>query len=162
MSTPAESVDWSRLLPLAHTARVVASSGPLLALEKPAGIMTHPNKEVDRNFSLLRAAYDPGRECYHWEPSTPDAPKELFLLNRLDSPTSGLVMAALDEETAIAGRQAFANGKVVKIYYAIVLGVPRPAKGVWTDKLMRVPSEPGRGGGGVRVVVTRGGPGQLA
>jgi len=156
---------WEGVLPLAHTARVVASAGKLLALEKPAGIMTHPNKEVDRNYSLLRAAYDLGRECYHWTPSKPGAPGELYLLNRLDSPTSGLVLAALDEETAALGRQAFADGKVTKIYYALVLGHPRPAKGVWVDKLARLPAGrggSGGGGGGVRVVVARGGPGQLA
>ncbi len=158
---------WDGVLPLAHTARVVASAGKLLALEKPAGIMTHPNKEVDRNYSLLRAAYDLGRECYHWTPTAPGAPGELFLLNRLDSPTSGLVLAALDEETAALGRQAFANGKVTKVYYALVLGQPRPAKGVWVDKLARLPAGRGGGGGGgsgggVRVVVARGGPGQLA
>jgi 23S rRNA-/tRNA-specific pseudouridylate synthase len=156
----AETVDWARVLPLAHTARVVAVAGKLLALEKPAGIMTHPNKEVDRNYSLLRAAYDPGRECYHWEPMTPDAPKELFLLNRLDSPTSGLVLAALDEETAVAGRKAFAEGRVQKTYFALVFGRPRPNQGMWTDRLTRLPS--GRSGGGVRVVVSRSGPGQLA
>jgi 23S rRNA-/tRNA-specific pseudouridylate synthase len=162
MSDPAENVDWARALPLAHTARVVTVAGQLLALEKPAGLMTHPNKELDRNYSLLRAAYDPGRECYHWEPSTPAGPKELFLLNRLDSPTSGLVLAALDEETAVAGRRAFAGGNVQKTYYALVLGQPRPGKGTWTDRLTRLPSGPGRGGSGVRVVVSRGGPGQSA
>ncbi len=160
MSAAVESLDWGRLLPLAHTARVATVAGKLLALEKPAGIMTHPNKEVDRNYSLLRAAYDPGRECYHWEPAAPDAPKELFLLNRLDSPTSGLVLAALDEETAAAGRRAFAKGEVQKTYYALVLGQPRPNRGTWVDRLARLPS--GRGGGGVRVVVSRAGPGQLA
>ncbi|HVU38029.1 MAG TPA: RNA pseudouridine synthase, partial [Opitutales bacterium] len=79
---------------------------------------------------------------------------ELFLLNRIDSPTSGLVLAALDEETAAQGRQAFANGEVDKTYYALVLGRPRPPSGVWADRLMRQPA--GRGGGGVRMML--GGP----
>mgnify|MGYP001549338993 CR=1 FL=1 len=161
MNAADENVDWARLLPLAHTARVVAASGKLLALEKPHGIMTHPNKEVDRNYSLLHAAYDPGRECYHWEPTTDGAPGELFLLNRIDSPTSGLVLAALDEATAIQGREAFANGQVQKVYFALVIGRPRPPQGVWSDRLVRQPAHghghghgPGRGHGhgGVRVM----------
>lgn len=156
MSVPAENPDWDKTLPLAHTARVVAVAGSLLALDKPAGIMTHPNREVDRNYSLLRAAYDHDRECYHWEPTTPGSPSQLYLLNRIDSPTSGLVLAALDEETAVRGRQAFADGQVEKTYYALVLGAPRPAKGVWVDRLMRQPPARG-GGGGVRMAV--GGPG---
>ncbi len=154
MSAPANSTDWDNLLPLAHTARVVAAEGKLLALDKPPGIMTHPNREVDRNYSLLRAAYDHERECYHWPALAPGGPSQLFLLNRIDSPTSGLVLAALDEETAIRGREAFANGEVDKTYYALVVGQPRPAKGVWVDRLMR--QQASRGHHGVRMAV--GGP----
>jgi tRNA pseudouridine65 synthase len=140
MSNVPEPVNWERVLPLAHTARVVQASGRLIALEKPAGLMTHPNKDVDRNYSLLRASYDHQRECYRWQPKSGDDPGKLYLINRIDSPTSGLVLAALDSETAEAGRDAFAKGEVEKIYYAILIGVPRPRKGTWSDQLLRLPS----------------------
>ena len=100
------------------------------------------------------------------------APGELFLLNRIDSPTSGLVLAALDEATAIQGREAFANGQVQKVYFALVIGRPRPPQGVWSDRLVRQPAHghghghgPGRGHGhgGVRVMpAAASAPGQLA
>jgi 23S rRNA-/tRNA-specific pseudouridylate synthase len=136
----------------------VQVSGKLFALEKPAGIMTHPNKDIDRNYSLLRARYDQERECYRWHPESADDPGKLYLLNRLDSPTSGLVLAALDSETAKAGRAAFAQGDVEKIYYALVLGVPRPRKGTWEDQLVRLPVRPGSHEH-ARIIVRRPGPG---
>jgi len=144
MSEVPTPVNWEKVLPLAHTARVVRVSGRLLALEKPAGLMTHPNKDLDRNYSLLQARYDLQRECYRWHPESADDPGKLYLLNRIDSPTSGLVLAALDSETAKAGRAAFEKGEVNKVYYAVVLGVPRPRAGKWTDQLARLPSPPGR------------------
>jgi 23S rRNA-/tRNA-specific pseudouridylate synthase len=158
VSDAPEIVKWEKVLPLAHQARVVMVSGKLLALEKPAGIMTHPNKELDRNYSLLQASYDHERECYRWHAESPDDPGKLYLLNRIDSPTSGLVLAALDSETAATAREAFAKGEVEKIYYAIVLGVPRPHQGIWNDQLLRLPVRPGSHEH-ARIVVRRSGPG---
>ncbi len=158
MSDAPANVNWEKVLPLAHKARVVQVSGHLLALEKPAGIMTHPNKDADRNYSLLQARYDHERECYRWHAESADDPGKLYLLNRIDSPTSGLVLAAMDSETAKAGRAAFAKGDVEKIYYAILLGVPRPRKGSWEDQLIRMPVRPGSHEV-ARIVVRRPGPG---
>ena len=62
---------------------MVRVSGRLLALEKPAGLMTHPNKDLDRNYSLLQARYDLQRECYRWHPESADDPGKLYLLNRI-------------------------------------------------------------------------------
>jgi len=139
MSDAPPPVNWEKVLPLAHKARVVHVDGKLMALEKPAGLMTHPNKDADRNYSLLQARYDHERECYRWHSESAEDPGKLYLLNRIDSPTSGLVLAALDSETAKAGRAAFERGEVDKVYYAVVLGVPRPRAGKWSDQLCRLP-----------------------
>ncbi len=61
----------------------------------------------------------------------------VFVLNRLDSPTSGVVLASTDECLAASARRAFAEGRVRKIYHALVRGVPVPAQGEWTDFLLR-------------------------
>jgi tRNA pseudouridine65 synthase len=130
--------DWAGALPLARGVRVAAvGAGGLLALEKPPGLMSHPNNSSDKHFSLLAAEYDHRHERYHWTPTAPDQPGQLFLLNRLDSPTSGLVLAALEEETAKTVRRALAEGGVQKRYFALVRNRPRPNKGVWTDRLAR-------------------------
>jgi 23S rRNA-/tRNA-specific pseudouridylate synthase len=165
MSNPTENAEWTSRLPLARGASVAATGpGGLLALEKPAGVMTHPNKADDRHASLLQADYDHERECFVWKSTGPDDPGQLFLLNRLDSPTSGLVLAALNEETAVAGRRAFASGRVHKCYFALVRGRPRPSQGIWADPLGRMPHRGSAPQHGVRMGVGRpgAGPTQMA
>ena len=38
----------------------------LVALEKPAGALSHPNVEGESRRSLLMADYDLKEECYQW------------------------------------------------------------------------------------------------
>ena len=59
----------------------------------------------------------------------------LFLLNRLDSPTSGVLLAALDEDLAEEIRAHFARRKVQKSYLAIVKGSSLKGPGIWRDSL---------------------------
>jgi len=160
MSEAPAPVNWAKVLPLAHGARIVHVEGKFLALEKPAGLMSHPNKDADRNYSLLQARYDHQRECYRWHPESAEDPGKLYLVNRIDSPTSGLVLAAMDSEAAAIGRAAFEKGEVKKVYYALVLGSIRPRKGTWTDQLLRLPVRPGSHEG-ARIVVKRPGPGPV-
>lgn len=138
-------------LPLGRGVRVIAVDAQgLVALEKPADIKTHPNDGAPDEESLLAAPYDAEAECYRWEPVADmpaDAPRALWLLNRLDAPTSGIVMAALNEKAALAGRACFAGEGAEKIYYAIVRKNVQPGKGMWRDRLARQQS----GGKGVRV-----------
>lgn len=46
----------------------------------------------------------------------------LRLLNRLDQPTSGIVMAAESEEAALRYKEFEATGQITKTYYALVTG----------------------------------------
>ncbi len=127
-------------LPLNERAHVLAVHPcGLVALDKPAGVRTHPNTQHEEGPSLLDALYDPELECYHWEPLQGSSISRLYLLNRLDGPTSGVVLCALDPELAQAGRRQFLEGKVAKLYYAVVFGHPRPLQGRWTDFLQRMP-----------------------
>jgi len=163
-TTDAAGPDFAHSLPLARGARVAAwSEGGVLALDKPAGVMTHPNDSSDRSAALLQADYDHEEECYHWPPTGPDDPGKLYLLNRLDSPTSGLVVAALNAEAAEAGRRAFAQGRAHKLYFALVHGRPHPPHGAWVDRLARTNPGGPAAGRGARVKVASGrDPGQMA
>jgi 23S rRNA pseudouridine1911/1915/1917 synthase len=61
--------------------------------------------------------------------------RELHLVHRLDAPTSGLVLVALDAEehrrlvTELGGR------RILKLYLALVWGRPRPARGRFESPL---------------------------
>ena len=108
----------------------------LVALEKPFGALSHPNVSGDNRRSLLVADYDYEEECYHW---TDDAglSRRAWLINRLDSPTSGVILLGLNLGISQAIKKEFATHHVTKIYYALVRGTPKTPAGAWADNLMK-------------------------
>lgn len=109
----------------------------LLAVEKPVGVLSHPNEDApeDQERSLLQASYDPERECYHDFPNEA-APEAVFLLHRLDSATSGVLLLATNPEVAEAVHLRFQSHDVEKIYHAIVKHPGRPGMhGLWADMM---------------------------
>lgn len=102
----------------------------LVALSKPAGIRSHPNgRTVDRQ-ALLRLPYEGAEEAYH------DGGKPVFwLLNRLDGPTSGVILIALQKPMAMAVKAAFERKAVLKEYVAVVKGKRKEKERVWRDRL---------------------------
>ena len=108
----------------------------LLALEKPAGLMSHPNRQRDEKRSLLNAYYDLKKECYRWVDAEGQE-QEADLIHRLDSATSGVILLSLNRELTPVIKEAFARHKVTKIYYALVKGSPKGVGGVWDDRLMK-------------------------
>jgi tRNA pseudouridine65 synthase len=110
----------------------------LLALEKPTGVLAHPNPPAEipgqaksgESRPLLRAPYDHDLECYQ----LPDG-KKAYLLHRLDSATSGVILLATEASLAEQIRERFARHEVSKIYQALVFGVPRTRRETWRDHL---------------------------
>jgi len=100
------------------------------ALDKPAGLSlaTPPSAPADQAARRLVAALPAGeREVL--------APRELRLVHRLDAPTSGLVLIALDAEIHRELATAFAERRVTKLYLALVWGKPRPRRGSFRSAL---------------------------
>ena len=134
-------------LPLHPDARILAQhSSGIMAIEKPAGVLTHPNQPGIDNNSLLAANYDEKTETYIWEGG------KLHLNNRLDSPTSGIVVACRDSKVSKALHELFRNKQVQKEYLAIVRGIPTTKRGDWKDRLERNKKD-----GQLRVAKGRGG-----
>ena len=135
--TPATQELKPDQLPLNAGVRVLAhNEDGLLALEKPSGAMSHPNTSNDNERALLMADYDLEEECYKWTDEAGNEAKA-WLINRLDSPTSGVILLGLNAEISRVIKQEFATHKVNKIYYAIVRGKPAKPVGVWADKLAK-------------------------
>jgi len=63
------------------------------------------------------------------------AGRDLHLVHRLDAPTSGLVLLALDADTHRDLSGAIAARRLGKVYLAVVWGRPRPAVGRYTAPL---------------------------
>jgi len=143
MTENLNSMDW---LPLGNRVRLVGSHPcGLIALEKPAKILSHPNTDDpgEKTRSLLNADYDLERECYHRFPSEA-APKEVFLLHRLDSATSGVLLLATNPEIAEAVQARFRAHDVEKTYLAICRGRGGPGMhGLWIDPMEKVQEQQG-------------------
>jgi 23S rRNA-/tRNA-specific pseudouridylate synthase len=104
----------------------------IVALNKPTGIRSHPNNSKDHSATLIRADYDFDQECYHWR--TPAGQRRCcWLINRLDSPTSGILLIALNEAISRVIKQQFAQHQVHKTYYALVRNRPKQNRGIWED-----------------------------
>ncbi|KAF0093872.1 MAG: pseudouridine synthase [Puniceicoccaceae bacterium 5H] len=103
----------------------------LLALEKAAGLRSHPNRGgVVDDGALLALPYDEAAEAYV------DGSTRYYLLNRLDAPTSGLILLATDAKVAAEVKERFAGHDVEKTYLAVVKGrLSRPQER-WSDKLL--------------------------
>jgi len=136
-------------LPLAQGVRVLSESAGLVALYKPEGLRAHPNQSgsIDKG-ALLAAPYDLARECY----TLPDR-RDVFLLHRLDAPTSGLLLLCADAALAAKVRDLFARHMVRKTYEALVFGDAGRGKRTWRDRLR---TEKGAGRTGARTSVGAG------
>lgn len=131
LNTPIDQLPLNQgVLVLAH------NEDGLLALEKPSGAMSHPNEPEDKGRSLLMADYDLEQECYHWTNDSGETHR-VWLINRLDSPTSGVILLGLNPEISAVIKRQFASHKVSKIYYALVHGKPNVPAGTWADNLKK-------------------------
>lgn len=119
------------------------------ALLKPAGVLSHPNEKGDEPRSLLTVPYTTEGECFVWTPEG-GAPRRLYLLNRLDSATSGVILVTATDALAKQIRAGFLKKHIHKVYAALVFGVPDQPRAVWRD-LLAVQKKGGQirtGGGG--------------
>ncbi|MFP6901303.1 MAG: RNA pseudouridine synthase, partial [Opitutales bacterium] len=128
-------LDPSAELPLGRNVQVIAHHPEgLIALQKPEGTLSHPNRIRDQSKSLLQAEYDNELQAYLWADDS-GADKQLHLLHRLDSPTSGAILLCLDSQLADAVRGLFAERKIRKTYHAPGQEKGRGRNETWKDKL---------------------------
>lgn len=82
-----------------------------VAINKPQGIPTQPPRDrVMRSAEeLLRAKY-----------------REIYLVHRIDTPTSGVVLFARTRKAAAELSELFATGVIKKTYVAMVAGAVQP------------------------------------
>lgn len=124
-------------IPLGKGVRVIESHDcGIILLDKPDGTLSMPNRDSEINRSMVCAKYDAKRECYFWVDAS-GVSRELYLCNRLDSPTSGVVVCALNPLVADALNVLFRERKTHKSYLAVVGGVLKENRGEWRDRLGR-------------------------
>lgn len=132
----ASSNFWKNLPLVAGVEPLGHDANGLGALAKPAGVLSHPNgRGEDRGRALLEADYDLAAECFVWKDPAGGDLRRLWLLNRLDSATSGVILVAADGALAADVKAQFQRQAVAKTYVALVFGVPRAPRDLWRDRL---------------------------
>lgn len=127
--------DFWETLPLGEgVAPLTRDANGLAAFNKPAGLLSHPNGSEDEARSLLTCRYDKEAQCFSWK-AADGTERRLWLLNRLDSATSGVILTAASEKLALAVRDHYAKQQVRKAYQALVFGRPRKNFELWLDQL---------------------------
>ncbi len=130
-SSTAKALPWARGVKL-----LACDANGLLAVEKPAGVLSHPNSKGDAAKALLKSArYDEKRQAYVLSDKEDGGQAFVYLLNRLDSATSGIVLLSLAEDTAAAALKAFEMKRVKKTYQALVFGMLRGGPPLWKDRI---------------------------
>ena len=90
---------------------VVHDDGALLVVDKPAGLPIHPTaRYFEHTFTAVARARFPDRKV---DPA-----------HRIDRETSGLLACGTDPKWTSRLKQAFAGGRVGKVYLALALGQP--------------------------------------
>lgn len=104
---------------------IVHGDEHFLVVEKPAGVVTQPGKKHERN-SLMNGLFaEYGNRLQNLGEA-----RDFGLLHRLDKDTSGLIIVALTHSAFEHLLDQFKRRLVKKVYWAIVLGMPKPAQGV--------------------------------
>ena len=93
----------------------------LVAIDKPAGHLVHPSDTPKPDdLVAMKILRDQIGEKIH-------------VLHRLDQPTSGVILFAIDQHAAKKIRQAFEKRNIEKNYLAVVHG--NPIQSTWTCEL---------------------------
>ena len=100
----------------------------LLIVNKPAGVLSEGD-EADTMLNRCR--------LFVWEASGPDAAEKVQLCHRLDTGTSGLLMAAKSPEAFAQMSDAMQRQLLQKTYRCITLGSPPMGQGTLTGYLTK-------------------------
>lgn len=93
---------------------IIYQDSSLIAINKPSGLLVHRTKlaaEEKTEFAVQILRDQIGQRVYP--------------VHRLDRPTSGVLLFALDETLLPELKRQFADREVSKAYWAIVRGIPR-------------------------------------
>jgi 23S rRNA pseudouridine955/2504/2580 synthase len=122
---------------------VLYEDADVIALNKPARLAVQGGTKTHRHIDAMldALAVDPGEQ-----------PR---LVHRLDKDTSGVLLIARSRKAAAELGKALKTHQAKKIYWALVVGVPRPAQGAIEAPLVK------RGqAGGEKVIVADDGSGE--
>ncbi|MSR59963.1 MAG: RNA pseudouridine synthase [Planctomycetaceae bacterium] len=114
--------------------QILIEDGPLLAVNKPAGLLTLGASE---GIPTLE------RQVKAWLKQRYDKPGNVYLgiPHRLDRPVSGVVVFSRNSKGAARLAEQFRERQVRKVYWALVERAPQPDEGELVDWLLKTPDQ---------------------
>jgi 23S rRNA pseudouridine1911/1915/1917 synthase len=108
---------------------VLYADNHLLALNKPAGLVTQPSGAHEDSLETRAKA---------WVKQAYDKPGDVFLeaVHRIDRPVSGVVLFARTSKALSRLNEAVREHDLGKLYWAVVEGCPEPARARLEDWLV--------------------------
>jgi len=121
----------SEVVPVPYDLDILYEDPFLLIVNKPSGVVVHPaaGHASDTLVNYL---------LHHSQLSGKD-PIRPGIVHRIDKDTSGLLVVAKDNETHDHLARQFFDHSILRIYQAIVWGVPKESKGIIDQPLGRHP-----------------------
>lgn len=121
-------------IPFHSKVEVLYEDDRFVVVDKPTGLLSHPNLKDDILDSVVQAEYDFKYECYRigtWK---------FFLLHRIDKETSGCLLFTKDPDTVKKLKADFENHEIHKEYMALLVGFVRKET-VWKDHIIKKPGK---------------------
>lgn len=127
--TPQEATDFS-----AEEIPIIYIDDNVIVINKPAGVLTHSKGALNDEFTV--AEFFRRYTTHALESSRPG------IVHRLDRDTSGVMIGARNDETALLLKKQFADRKTKKEYVAVTEGIPKVLHAVIDLPIGRNPSTP--------------------
>lgn len=92
----------------------------MVVINKPSGLSASSQANGEKGMLELVSSYT---KC------------KLYPINRLDTPVSGIMIAAKSSEAAAKLNKQFASRKIIKMYLAVTRQMPNEKQGQWMDQI---------------------------
>lgn len=123
--------------------KILYEDQEILVVEKPAGMESQASRKLEPDMvseiKKYRSRCDAGQlstKC-STNPSTKPVDIYVGVIHRLDKPVSGVMVYAKTREAAASLSQQVQDGRMKKVYHAIVCGKPVDNVGNYVDYLLR-------------------------
>ncbi len=117
-----------------HDLPIIYLDDNVVVVNKPVGILTHSKGDLNDEFTV--ADFFQRYTTFHRNSNRPG------IVHRLDRDTSGVIIGARNDETALLLQKQFAQRKTTKTYFAVVEGIPKNDKALIDLPIGRHPSLP--------------------
>jgi len=118
------------------TLPVIYKDENVIVINKPVGVLTHSKDALNSEFTV--ADFFKRFTTYHVDTNRPG------IVHRLDRDTSGVLIGALNDETAKLLQRQFSTHKTKKTYVAVVDGAPNQPEAIIDLPIGRNPKKPSK------------------